>query len=172
MLEDEEVLAEEAKATKELADLLKELDIQADYFIHDWKATADHITDIAKFLQSHPGWVLYFFIEGYCFEGGSGDDHVTVLTSKPIPEDKAEKIADLVYNYSADPPEYPEPEAVMVGCSHCATCGGTLNLLSIEGDVATNHNHLKCSACGIGWIATYQKGVEELLLNVAPEQKE
>jgi len=58
------------------------------------------------------------------------------------------------------------------GCSYCPDCGGELRLEMIQGDVATNHEHLKCSACGIGWIATYQKGVEELLLSVVPEQKE
>jgi len=172
MPEDEEILAEEAKATKELADLLEELGVHADYFIHDWKATPEHITDISKFLQSHTGWIPYFFQEGYMFEGGSGDDHVTVLTSQPIPEDKAEKIADLIYNYGAETPDIPQPETILSGCSHCPTCGDTLNSLSTEDDVATTHEHLKCSACGLGWTATYHKGIEELLLIVVPEQKE
>ena len=103
--EDQEVI----QATKELADLLKELDIQVDYFIHDWKAKSEHILDIAMFFQKHPGWIPYFFDNDYDFKDGSGDDVITILTSKPIPQEHAEDIANRIYNLGADPPEIEEP---------------------------------------------------------------
>jgi len=61
-------------------------------------------------------------------------------------------------------------EKSVVECSHCPSCGSELRIEMIQGDVATNHEHYKCSACGLGWVATFQHGHEGLLLHIVPEQ--
>jgi len=58
----------------------------------------------------------------------------------------------------------------MVECSYCPKCGCELKLEMIQGDVATNHEHYKCSACGFCWVVTYQKGYVDSLLHIAPEE--
>ena len=57
---------------------------------------------------------------------------------------------------------------IVAGCSHCPTCGGNLEMTGSEDDVAVTRENYKCSACGLPWQATYQKGHEEFLLSICP----
>lgn len=175
MADDRELKKEIAEETKKLADYLNCLEIKTDIIISDWKDKGGHAEASAEFLQKHPGWFLYYFDDWYSFEGGSGDDVITVFTSKSVEQEVAEKIANWYYNLGAElPEEQPEEqpegpkEPVMAGCSHCPTCGGKLNQTGERDEPATTHETYECSACGLGWEANYQKGVEELLLSIHP----
>ena len=174
--EDPEVLEEQRKATERLSEVLKSADIQAEVMIHDWKDHQGHAEDFASFMRKHPGWLPYVHEEGFPFQNGSGDDIVTVLTSKAISEEQAQEIADLFYNCGADLPELPEVEEAELevverypeGCSFCPTCGHFLEVTKDIDDVASTHQEQKCSNCGLEWMFTYHKGMGELLLHICP----
>ena len=72
-------------------------------------------------------------------------------------------------NLGEEFPNRQSEEKIMGGCSFCPTCGGELAEKEVIANVATDHTRLECPTCGLGWVATYQKGPEELLLHIAPE---
>lgn len=98
---DVETLKEIAEASTKLQNLLDDLGVEAGYLIHDWKDSEGHFDEVAKAIslnsQLKPGWTFRYFAPWHDFDGNSGDDHVSILSSKPVSVEDAEKIALLVY---------------------------------------------------------------------------
>lgn len=101
--EDPEVLQQQQEATEQLRKLLQELGSpELHVIINDWKATTEHIREVAGFMNSHLGWTLHIFPAWHPFEDGQGDDMVAVFTLMLIGYQDAEKIGNLVYNLGAE----------------------------------------------------------------------
>lgn len=96
--EDQEVLANIKKATKDLAELLKLHDLDVDYYEADWKDTEDLIMGAHDLILKHPGWSIYYI-------GGDTygiDCNFVFFTSKSVGEDVVEEIGRLIEDEGAE----------------------------------------------------------------------
>lgn len=115
--EDPEVLADIARATKELTDYLKELDVDIDYWEADWRDTKDLIEGSFGLMQKHPGWSVTYV-------GGDEfgiDANYVLFSSKPLEWDAVHKIFDLIVEQGA---ELPEPYVPV-----CPKCNAKIEVL-------------------------------------------
>lgn len=103
--EDPKVLAEIAKATRDLADFLAANQLEVDYCEADWRDTEGLIEEAHKLILKHPGWSLYYI-------GGDRfgiDSNYVFFTSKPVSDDLVETIGNLIVNEGAELPEEVAP---------------------------------------------------------------
>ena len=134
--EDPEVLADIAKATRDLADLLKLHDIDVDYCEADWKDTEELIEHVHDLIVRYPGWSMHYFSG----DTWSIDSNFVFFISNPVPRELAEKIGEYVAMLGAElpgeviPPKPKCPKCVMeieylVG-SYAAVVEGRASILN------------------------------------------
>lgn len=134
--EDPAILKEIAKATRDLADLLKFHNLEVDYCEADWRDTEGLIEAAHDQIVKHPSWSLHYF-------GGDTwgiDTNYVFFISKPVPRELAEKIGEYAIELGAElPGEVVPPKPKCPKCSkemdyligtYAAVISGRANILN------------------------------------------
>ena len=119
--EDPAILADIAKATRDLADLLKLHGIEVDYCEADWRDGLELAEGVRELVLKHPGWSMYYF------SGGTWgiDSNFVFFTSKQVGEDVVERIGELIVEEGAE-----LPGEVVPPKPKCPKCGKVIDGLS------------------------------------------
>jgi len=118
--EDPEILADIAKATQDLAVLLKLHNIEVDYCEADWKDNKGLIEDAHTLMLKHPDWHLCYFSG----DTWGIDSNFVFFTSREVEDEVVEEIGEYIIEFGAELPEEVVPPKPV-----CPKCGMEIELL-------------------------------------------
>ena len=56
--------------------------------------------------------------------------------------------------------------------NYCPDCGGDVECIDSEKDVATTHNYYTCRRCERKWVETCTNNIESEVLHISPVKEE